>query len=91
MNPDGRRGVVGGPHEVFTNIERNWTESNISIGTFCKKQLELVKMGYQVSLDVPLLAIKENKDVQLSHWVDLAESNPSATQLRKVFDTVENA
>ena len=96
LNPDGSRGVVGGPHEVFTSIEKKWAESNISIGTFCKKQLELVKMGYRVSVDMPLLAIKDYKDVQLSNWVDLAESNPSAThsaaqKSQKLFETVENA
>ena len=61
-----------------------------------KKQLELVKMGYRVTVDMPLLAIKEYKDVQLSNWVDLAESNLSAThsaaqKFPKLFETVENA
>ena len=58
-NADGSRGVVGGPHHVFKEIEKQHFGGHLSIEQYCSEQLRLVKSGYSVSLDVPLLSIKE--------------------------------
>ena len=61
-HPDGTRDVVGGPHLHFNKIEKKWAESDVNFREFCNQQLELYKMGYSVSIDLPLLGVKNAKD-----------------------------
>ena len=61
-NPDGTRGVIGGPHPHFNKIEKEWAESNVNFREFCNQQLELYKMGYSISIELPLLVVKNAKD-----------------------------
>ena len=51
-NPDGSRGVIGGPHPVLTLIEANYP-----VKPFFANQYELFKNGYQVNPDVSLLKL----------------------------------
>ena len=60
LSTDGTRGVVGGPHQVFTMIERHYCcDTFTSLGTYFVQQVMLVRMGYQVNPDVELLCFKE--------------------------------
>ena len=54
LNPDGTRGVVGGPH-VFSLIEKHCNNAQINMGSYFTDQLRLVELGYQVNPDLHLL------------------------------------
>jgi hypothetical protein len=62
-NVDGSRGVVGGPHSVFTEVEKRVKGHHISMGAYFSKILLAYRHGYNVSLDVPLLCAKKYDDV----------------------------
>ena len=60
LSVDGTRGVVGGPHQVFTMIERHYCcDTFTSLGTYFVQQVMLARMGYQVNPDVELLCCKK--------------------------------
>ena len=59
QNADGTRGVVGGPHKVFTEIESRY---DMDTATFLSDKYKLFKVGYQVKPDVSLLHVKVKKD-----------------------------
>jgi len=63
QNPDGNRGIIGGPHEIFTMIEQQFRGSGKS--TFFSNQLTLFKSGFSVNPDVPLLCTKNTIQVGL--------------------------
>ena len=65
-NPDGTRGVGGGPHPHFNKIEKEWAESNENFREFFNQQLELYKRGYSVSIDLPLRCEKRKRSTQNS-------------------------
>ena len=74
-NSDGSRGVIGGPHRIFTEIERQ--QSNYaSMEQYCVEQVKLVKFGYKVSLDIPLLSVEGSKE---SSDIDVLEHYPENT------------
>ena len=58
-NADGRRGVIGSPHRVFTKIE---TSHQVNVRSFLTDQYKLFKSGYQVNPDASILHVKFKKD-----------------------------
>ena len=101
LNAKGGRGVIGGPHAVFTEIDR-------SIGRSCKfsylsEQYRLFKLGYQLNPDAYLLNMKYPKDFNHDVMLDIfhdssceIENNKQCscfTSVRKqeYFEQVENA
>ena len=62
VNPDGSRGIVGGPHPVFTAIEHQF--GNFASKMFLSEQMILVNRGYQINPDASLLNMKPDKDLQ---------------------------
>ena len=63
ISPDGTRGVVGGPHHVFTHIEKYCASAQIHMHTHFVEQVRLVSRGYQVNPDIHLLGCKGTKDI----------------------------
>ncbi len=60
VNADGGgRGVIGGPHPVFTQIQQNFFSQSEVLG-FCAQQLQLFHMGVQVNPDVSMLSLPSN-------------------------------
>ena len=58
-NAGGGYGVVGGPHEVFTNVERfHGHTGKTSYQSFLTNQYQLYEKGYQLNPDVLLLHVK---------------------------------
>ena len=49
-NPDGSRGVIGGPHQIFSSIHKQGIHF-----TFFANQFRSYQAGYQVNPDVQLL------------------------------------
>jgi hypothetical protein len=58
-NVDGSRGVICGPHEVFTEIDRTHHHHTSS---FLASQRQHFNFGYQVNPDVKLLGFKDDGD-----------------------------
>ena len=92
-NIDGSDGVIGGPHQVFTNIEN---QHHIAQG-FINNQFNLYKFGYQVNLDVPLLAFKDksydiNHDIEKINITD-QPNHVTVHSIRKLkqFNKIEHA
>ena len=55
VSADGSRGVIAGPHHIFTSLARQLVGSNVSLQSYCSDLLRVYMEGYKVSLDVPLL------------------------------------
>ena len=94
VSPDGSRGVVGGPHQVFTQIERQCAKSFMSLGTYFVQQLSLVRMGYQVNPDSRLLCGQNLNfgDIEtISNEFSYSHSNKACVKNSKLFESVENA
>ena len=58
-NADGTRGLTGGPHRVFTEIE---SFHQVNVRSFLTDQYKLFKSGYQVNPDASILHVKFKKD-----------------------------
>ena len=95
-NIHGTRGIVGGPHHVFKEIERRFYGSMQQQKTYLSQQYSLFKMGYQTNPDISLLSIRENKD----HLKDVMLNDESEYELntnyfslkkQNIFNQVENA
>ena len=99
LNVDGCRGVIGGPHAVFSEIERT-TNLNRSSGcqvSFLCQQYELYRKGYQVNPDNHLLSIKHDRDYDVMSGAN--ERQQKAVEMKcyalkrrqKHFEEAENA
>ena len=68
-NQDGSRGVIGGPHPVFTQIHQSFFNQT-SIHGFFTEQYQLYRMGIQVNPDIRMLSsrittrVKQFEDVE---------------------------
>ena len=99
-NADGTRGVIGGPHKVFTEIESTYHISSVS---FVSNQYQLFKSGYQVNLDASLLHLKMKKDCMNDFIISEPDENNAdqgmicgtenslLARKLKIFEHVENA
>ena len=58
LKADGSRGVIGGPHRIFAEIERQFRGSHLSMTAYLNNVVASYKNGYRLSLDVPLLGMK---------------------------------
>ena len=101
-NADGTKGVVSGPHKVFTEIESRY---HMNTATFLSDQYKLFKSGYQVNPDASLLHAKVKKDYFNNIMISEENENemncvsknvePSQSNMLvrnfKIFEEVENA
>ena len=91
LNFDGSDGVIGGPHEVFTNIARcaNLVNTN-SVSSYLCNQMQIYKNGFQIDPDVSIIGYKTfMKDIDV-----VEDSNTTDVFLsRKIkqFTEVEDA
>ena len=78
-SPDGSRGVIGGPHRIFSEINRSMS-NGFSMRTFVANQLNLYKSGFQIKPDVPLLSLHRLKTTNhicvkdLDHFEELEKA-----------------
>ena len=56
-NVDGSRGVIGGPHRIFTEINNY---HHFDVKSFFSHQYKLYQSGYQVDPDVSILGLKSS-------------------------------
>ena len=85
-NAGGGRGVIGGPHQVFTQIEKQFHMNTNRLSTFICNQKSLFKMGLQVNPDLKLLGFDYSFDHELKKSNHLYMS-----RIEKRFEDVENA
>ena len=58
LNSDGSRGLVGGPHRIFTKIHKCFG-GHLSLNAYLTDVVNAYQNGYKLSLDVSLLDIKK--------------------------------
>ena len=58
LNPDGSRGIVGGPHRIFTEVHKN-LGSHLSMGAYLTDIAQAYQNGYKLSVDISLLDMNE--------------------------------
>ena len=85
-NPDGGRGVIGGPHPVFTAIERHFNDDNAT-KNFLNQQIIIVYEGYQICPDTHLLNLKSAKDLNKDRLNYSGSYN--TLKCKKMFDIIE--
>ena len=91
LNPDGTRGVVGGPH-VFSLIEKHCNNAQINMASYFTDQLRLVELSYQVNPDLHILGHKGNTEENpLSNDSGATAHTNRQIKLSRVLDKVENA
>ena len=89
-------GVVGGPHQVFTMIEKHYcAHTYTSLGTYFVQQVMLAHMGDQVNLDVDLLCLENESVGDITDDQDSnleTENYHSRKSIRdsKLFESAEN-
>ena len=59
-DPDGNRGIVGGPHNIFTEIHKRLGENHINM-SYLSSLTRAYQNGYKLGLDISLLDIKETR------------------------------
>ena len=83
-NPDGSRGIIGGPHQVFNEINKQMTHG-IGMNTFVINQLNIYKSGFQINPDVPLLCMEQSAGLNEEF------SNPTYINKNLHFEEAESA
>ena len=85
-NPNGERGIMGGPHKVFTDVQKNFfNSSNTSI--FLNSRCDIFRREFSQETDVPLLGYGED------HLLVNEITEPSQahlSKLQRVFEQIES-
>ena len=66
-NASGGYGVVGGSHQVFTDIEN---QHHLRTANFISSQLKIFTTGYQVNPDVRLLGYQSTYTDKFNHYIE---------------------
>lgn len=97
-NSPGGRGIIGGPHKVFTEIQSSYQNSQ-QFHSFLSTQYEQYKNGYQINPDVAMLGVKCD-DYYNDLLSTLADQSTVITEFNRtslvnrnhsIFKDVENA
>ena len=99
LNSDGTRGLVGGPHKVFTEIHKNLKGTHLSMSAYLNKVVQVYQNGFSLSIDVPLLGTKNfelNESDKLSNKSEYILCsdvfiNRKQPKILSRFEEVENA
>ena len=88
LNPDGSRGVIGGPHPLITLIEgQHWAGKSFT--TYFSEQYQVYRSGFQVNPDCYMLTSKPRNEFDICD-----EDGPSSYTTRQKlrnFEAAENA
>ena len=61
LSPDGSRGLVGGPHKVFTEIHKSLSNNHMyNMSTYFSEIAEKYRNGFKIGIDTSLLYEKAN-------------------------------
>ena len=56
VSVDGTRGVIGGPHSVITELQKQLEGSYLTLGSYLSQQLILYRSGIQLDPEAKLIA-----------------------------------
>ena len=101
-NADGSNGVIGGPHRIFTEMDRSFhlcDVKSLQLKSFFSDQYQFYQQGYQLNPDINFLHSKQTKDFNISSTSeqpnfsenDQQSSASMIVRSQKIFETVENA
>ena len=88
-NADGGFGVIGGPHQIFTAIEKQFKLQCNHQSTFLSNQLSIYKEGFQINPDVSLLGYKMD-DTDMYDTTDVTDQNSYLSRKIKFFNIAED-
>ena len=101
LSTDGIQGVIGGPHNIITSIDRIHNGNKTCQHAYLSSQLQLFQFGCRIDPDAHLLSVKYNKDFKhdmITHtdndWQTVNNSLSTyflSTDKQKQFEEVENA
>ena len=60
LNSDGSRGLVRGPHRVFTEIHNKFKGNHSSMSAYLTNIVKIYQNGFKLSVDMPLLGVKHS-------------------------------
>ena len=89
LNPDGSKGVVGGPHRIFSEIESSKGDAKV----FLTNQYRMYRAGYQVNPDIKHLQPDKPTttcDEDISNEVEQSYTC-LASRAQSTFEIAENA
>ena len=58
VSHDGSRGIVGGPHKIFSEIQKKLGNNHVRISAYFEELIQTYKNSYKLSLDTSILGIK---------------------------------
>ena len=87
-NADGGFGVIGGPHAVFTAIEKHFHLTTHRQSSYLCNQLQLFRQGFIVNPDVSMLGYKDNNNIKEEHE-DIDNFESYSVRRIKLFTDVE--
>ena len=93
LNPDGSRGVIGGPHPLISLIDyQHWRgDSANHITTYLSQQYQLYRLGFQVNPDCCLLVSKPSHELDTMDDNNLHDNIYTVRQKLRNFEAAENA
>ena len=60
QGPDGTRSILGGPHEVFTNVERQFKGIHLISRAYFTETVEKYRLGCITELGVPIIGYQDD-------------------------------
>ena len=75
LGSDGSCGVIGGPHAIFTEINRLQSNGYLCQKTYLSEQCQLYSKGYLISPDEYYLDVKMSKDFKQESLNSLSNEN----------------
>ena len=94
-NADGGQGVIGGPHAIFTEINKSMSSDQLCQHAYFSEQYKLYKIGFQVNPDNHLLHMKYTKDFKHQLMAAFEYDDPSNSSLcncikDEAIDTIDD-
>ena len=89
----GKRGILGGPHEVFTNVERQFKGIHLISHVYFTETVEKYRLGCITVLGVPLPGYQDDGEMGTEHEKSLCNSYAAKRPPMKIkiFDDIENS
>ena len=87
VNSDGSRGVVAGPHRVFSQIHKNLGNNHIRTSAYFKEMTKIYNSAYQISLDTSIIGFPlDRNEILFKDSVTLPNQSGSESNEKMVDD-----
>ena len=85
-NVDGSRGIVGGPHKVFSEVHKSLGGNHVSMSAYLSEIVNTYQNSFKIGLDIPLLG---SKDLKGDYFKDENELNEEDILSLKESDSLD--